>query len=180
MFDFIVLFEAETPGIMKSIIILFALIIIPFTAADATPIKLQSSPQSLFRRADFQSYKTTKITFLNFLIDILSTMNKNVQNHDEISKGLSFPHLFITVFRKLFSAVRKDIVDPNNELQQIFFNFFNTVLSVAAKDIENQFGGGEAQFATGKEGVFEELYDKATHQALKSKKQSSYYAANRF
>ena len=123
---------------MKSIFILMSLAVLLFNTGYAAPTKVHKYPQLPFNRADFQTLKATKLSLLNFILDVLSTISENLKNHEKFSKGLSYPHLFMTLFGKLTSGARKDTADPNNIWAQIFFDWFNTMLSIAAKEIDDR------------------------------------------
>ena len=123
---------------MKSIFILTSLAVLLFNTVYAAPTEVHKYPQLPFHRADFQTYKATKLNLLNFILDVLSTISENLKNDEKFSKGLSYPHLLMTLLGKLISGARKDTADPNDILTQTLFDWFNTILSMAAKDIDVQ------------------------------------------
>ena len=144
---------------MKSIFILTSLAVLLFNTVYAAPTKVHKYPQLPFHRADFQTYKATKLNLLNFILDVLSTISENLKNDEKFSKGLSYPHLLMTLLGKLISGARKDTADPNDILTQTLFDWFNTILSMAAKDIDDgsvqnkithQDFGGNIQSESGK------------------------------
>lgn len=108
----------------------------------------QVSKQLLLHTAKLQAYKTSKLAALDFAINVLSKISKNfesLKNGDGSYEKLDVPHLALSFFNTMLSAVRKDIADPNDELLQTFFNGFNSMISVLAKDLETQHGN--AQFS---------------------------------
>ena len=122
-----------------------------FSTAYAAPKEIQESKQLLLKTAKFQAYKTSKLAILDFIINVLSTISKNfesIKNGDNNYKELDIPQLALSFFNTILSAARKDVIDPNNELGQTFFNVFNSMLSAAAKEIQH----GKAQFSIGKSG----------------------------
>lgn len=137
---------------MKSIIVLVVAIAVTlFSTAYAAPKEIQESKQLLLKTAKFQAYKTSKLAILDFIINVLSTISKNfesIKNGDNNYKELDIPQLALSFFNTILSAARKDVIDPNNELGQTFFNVFNSMLSAAAKEIQH----GKAQFSIGKSG----------------------------
>ena len=138
---------------MKSIIVLVLVIAVAlFSSAYAAPKDIQESKQlQLLKTAKFQAYKTSKLAVLDFIINVLSTISKNfesIKNGDNNYKELDIPQLALSFFNTILSAARKDVIDPNDELGQTFFNVFNSLLSAAAKETQH----GNAQFSIGKSG----------------------------
>lgn len=132
-------------------IIIVAIVIAFFSTAYAAPKEFQESEQQLLKTAaKIQVYKTTKLALLDFAINVLSTISKNfesIKNGGDDYKELDIQQLFWRFFSTFMSAVRKDAIDPNDELLQTFFNVFNSIISAAAKETQH----GKAQLSqTGK------------------------------
>lgn len=139
---------------MKSLLVLATAIVL-FSTIYAAPKEVQGSKQLLLHAAKLQAHKTSKLAVLDFVIDVLSKISKNfesLKNGDGSYKELDIPHLALSFLSTILSAARKDTIDPNDELGQSFYNFFNSMISAFAKDLETQHGKAQFSQMIGKSG----------------------------
>ena len=131
---------------MKTIVILITAMML-FSIGYAAPTSLHDVPQLLhLHKAENQVLKKTKLAFVDFILDVLSTMSDNLKNHVEVLKGLRDPNLIFTMMGKLISGWKKD-EDPNNVLAQMFLDLFNTILLQMSMNFDN--GSTQSQISFG-------------------------------
>ena len=116
---------------MKSVTFIFfvVLAITLVTTAYPAPSKfeLQSSHQS-------REYNEMGQIVVNFLIDLLSTIRKNIENDDEAAKGT--PQLQLKLARKMLQFFGKKIAASDDKVGQTIFNAANAIFSPLLKAAE--------------------------------------------
>lgn len=114
-----------------SIIFCVVLSIILFSTAHAAPGKfeLRGSQQS-------RKYNEMGHIFVNFFIDLLSTIRKNIENDDEASNGIQ--RLQLNLFHKLLQFFGKQIVSSDDKIGQTIFNAFNAIVSLVLNAAETK------------------------------------------
>lgn len=123
---------------MKSITIIFCVVlsIVLFSIAHAAPSKLelQGSQQS-------HEYNEIGHILVNFVIDLLSTIRKNIENDDEGAKGIT--QVQLRLIRKILQFVGKQIAASDNKIGKTIFNVANTIISLVLKDAETKLNQGD-------------------------------------
>lgn len=117
---------------MKSVttifFVLLAITLVTTSYAAPSKLELQSSHQPR------EYYNEMGHIVVNFLIDLLSTIRKNIENDDEATKGT--PQVQLKLARKMLQFFGKQIATSDDKIGQTIFNAVNAIFSPLLKAAE--------------------------------------------